>query len=108
MIIIAKREKEQKHIYQLMILVRFSAAVEVEGNWFFQNSECRQQHLLEPVGDRHHYIERSQEEDKMEVRVAVDGTLPLVIQHILAWANLLLIIVILKKEKLQKDAQKNV
>lgn len=74
----------------------------------FQNSECHQQHLLEPVGDRHHYIERSQEEDKMEVRVAVDGTLPLVIQHILAWASLLLIIVILKKEKLQKDAEKNV
>lgn len=55
-------------------------------------------HLLEPVGDRHHYVEGSQEEDKMEVWVAVDGSLPLVIQHVLAWTGLLLIIVILKEE----------
>lgn len=53
-------------------------------------------HLLEPVGDGHHDVEGSQEEDKMEVGVAVDGSLSLIIHHVLASTGLLLIIVIYK------------
>lgn len=51
-------------------------------------------YLLEPVGDGHHDVEGSQEEDKMEVGVAVDGPLSLIVHHILAWPGLLLIIVV--------------
>lgn len=47
--------------------------------------------LLEPVGDGHHDIEGPQEEDKVEIGVAVDGCLPLVIHHVLARAGLLLV-----------------
>lgn len=36
----------------------------------------------------------------MEVRVAVDGPLPLIVQHVLAGASLLLVIVIWRKEKI--------
>lgn len=35
--------------------------------------------VMKPVGDSHHDVERSQEEDKMEVGVAVDGCLSLII-----------------------------
>lgn len=101
MIIIAKREKEQKKKTFISSIIRSGR------KFIFQNSKCHQQHSLEPVGDRHHDIERSQEEDKMEVGVAVDGPLPLVVHHILARAGLLLIIVVLKKEKWQKDAEEN-
>ncbi len=41
-------------------------------------------HLLKPVGDGHHDVEGSQKEDKMEVSVAVDGTLLLIVHHVLA------------------------
>lgn len=47
--------------------------------------------LLEPVGDGHHDIEGSQEEDKVEIGVAVDCCLSLVIHHVLARPGLLLI-----------------
>lgn len=49
---------------------------------------------MEPVGDGHHDVQGSQEEDEMEVGVAVDGPLSLIIDHVLAWTGLLLIIVI--------------
>lgn len=40
--------------------------------------------IMEPVGDGHHDVEGSQEEDKMEVGVAVDGSLSLIIHYVLA------------------------
>lgn len=49
-------------------------------------------HLLKPVGNRHHDIKRSQEEDKVKVRVAIDSCLSLVIHHVLACTSFLLII----------------
>lgn len=52
--------------------------------------------LLEPVGDGHHDVEGSKEEDKMEVGIAVDGSLSLIICHVLASTGLLLIIIIYK------------
>lgn len=40
--------------------------------------------IMKPVGDCHHDIEGSQEEDKVEVAVAIDGSLSLVVHHVLA------------------------
>lgn len=50
--------------------------------------------LLKPIGDGHHDVEGAQEEDKMEVGVAVDGSLFLVVDHVLASAGLLFIVVL--------------
>lgn len=41
-------------------------------------------HLLKPVGDGHHDIQGAKEEDKVKEGVTVDGSLSLVIHHILA------------------------
>lgn len=49
-------------------------------------------HLLKPVGGSHHDIEGAKEEDKVKEGVAVDGSLSLIIHHILAWTRLLLIV----------------
>ena len=54
-------------------------------------------HLLEPVGDGHHDVERAKKEDEMEEWVAVHGFLFLIVQNILSRAGFLLIIVIFKK-----------
>lgn len=62
-------------------------------SWFYVWF-CAAGYLLEPVGDGHHDVEGSQEEDKMEVGIAVDGPLSLIVHHILAWPGLLLIIVV--------------
>lgn len=50
--------------------------------------------ILEPVGEVHHDIEGPQEEDTVEVGVAVDCPVLLVIHHILAPTPPLLIIVL--------------
>lgn len=50
----------------------------------YQKVRHTEYHLLEPVGDGHHDVEGSQEEDKMEVSVAVDRSLFLIIHHVLA------------------------
>lgn len=52
---------------------------------------------LEPICDRHHDIERAKEEDKMEVGIAVDGALFLIINYILSSSSLLLLAVICNK-----------
>lgn len=41
-------------------------------------------HLLEPMGYSHHHIERSQEENKVEVGITVHCALLLIINHSLA------------------------
>lgn len=51
--------------------------------------------LLEPVCDRHHDIKWAKEEDKMEVGIAVDSALVLIIKYILSSHSLLLPIIIL-------------
>ena len=53
---------------------------------------------LEPVCDGHHDIEGAQEEDKMEVGVAVDGPLLLVVHYVLTPPALLLVVVVWKRK----------
>lgn len=49
---------------------------------------------MEPVGDGHHDVQGSQEEDRMEVGVAVDGSFSLIIRHVLASTSVVLLTVI--------------
>ena len=47
---------------------------------------------LEPVCDGHHDVEGAQEEDEVEVGVAVDGAVPLVVHDVLTPSGLLLLL----------------
>lgn len=48
-------------------------------------------HSLEPAGQGHHHVERSQQEDKMEIGVAVDGAFLLIIDDPGAFLDILLL-----------------
>lgn len=53
-------------------------------------------YLLKPVGYSHHDVEGAEKENKMEIAVAVDCAVSLIILHILPSSSLLIIIVLWK------------
>lgn len=48
-------------------------------------------HSLEPAGQGHHHVEGRQQEDKVEIGVAVDGALLLVVDNPGALLDILLL-----------------
>lgn len=55
-------------------------------------------HLLKPVGDSHHDVERAQKEDKVEVGVGVDGSFLFIIYHVLTRTSFFLIVFLWKTQ----------
>lgn len=51
--------------------------------------------IMEPAGQGHHHVERSQQEDKMEIGVAVDGAFLLIIDDPGAFLDILLLFSVL-------------
>lgn len=50
--------------------------------------------IMEPVGESHHDVKRTQEEDKVEVVIFIDGPFLLIVDYTLSRGGLLLVIIL--------------